>query len=141
MWCCAMATASFSCAARAPAATSASTSAVRSASAATSIRRTATSPAACSANGARRSRPTSCPNFEPIGVLNDDDNAVGAVHLGLVFVAQADGRPVAIRERDKLEGRFASWRRGRCGRRQARDVERLLFDFLAETASGRIIVR
>ena len=49
------------------------------------------------------------PDFEPLGILNDDDNPVGAVHLGLIFAAHAVGRPVAIREIDKLEGRFAGW--------------------------------
>jgi len=48
------------------------------------------------------------PDFDPIGVLNDDENDVGAVHLGLVFSADASGRPVAIRETHKLEGAFAS---------------------------------
>jgi len=47
------------------------------------------------------------PQFEPMGVLNDDADPVGAVHLGLVFAADAGGRPVAIRETDKLSGRFA----------------------------------
>jgi predicted NUDIX family phosphoesterase len=32
---------------------------------------------------------------------------VGAVHLGVVFVVQAAGREVAVRERDKLVGAFA----------------------------------
>ncbi|MGZ3587314.1 MAG: NUDIX domain-containing protein [Candidatus Limnocylindrales bacterium] len=48
------------------------------------------------------------PQFEPFGLLNDDDDPVGAVHLGLDFVARADGRSVAVRERDKLEGGFAT---------------------------------
>lgn len=48
------------------------------------------------------------PEFEPIGILNDDENAVGAVHLGLVFAADARGRPVGIRERHKLSGEFAT---------------------------------
>ncbi|CAN5807903.1 NUDIX domain-containing protein [soil metagenome] len=48
------------------------------------------------------------PEFDPLGVLNDDDDPVGAVHLGLVFAAQAAGRPVTIRETHKLEGRFAT---------------------------------
>ena len=48
------------------------------------------------------------PDFVPIGLLNDDDNDVGAVHLGLVYVADAAGRPVEIREKHKLEGVFAS---------------------------------
>ncbi|CAN5653888.1 NUDIX domain-containing protein [soil metagenome] len=48
------------------------------------------------------------PRFEPVGVLNDDTNPVGAVHLGLVFTADAGGQPVAIRETAKLSGGFAT---------------------------------
>ncbi|MEO8509866.1 MAG: NUDIX hydrolase [Chloroflexota bacterium] len=48
------------------------------------------------------------PDFEPRGLLNDDSNAVGAVHLGVVFEVQAAGRPVAVREHDKLVGAFAA---------------------------------
>ena len=33
------------------------------------------------------------PAFQLIGLLNDDSNPVGAVHLGVVFEVQADGRP------------------------------------------------
>jgi predicted NUDIX family phosphoesterase len=47
------------------------------------------------------------PQFELIGVLNDDSNPVGAVHLGVVFTVEADGRAVAVREHDKLVGAFA----------------------------------
>jgi predicted NUDIX family phosphoesterase len=46
------------------------------------------------------------PAFVPLALLNDDTTAVGAVHLGVVFVADAAGRPVEVRETDKLEGRF-----------------------------------
>jgi predicted NUDIX family phosphoesterase len=46
------------------------------------------------------------PTFQPLGVLNDDDNPVGAVHLGLVYSADAGGRSVEIRETEKLEGSF-----------------------------------
>ena len=48
------------------------------------------------------------PEFEPIALLNDDTTDVGAVHLGVVFVADAAGRPVAVREHDKLTGAFAT---------------------------------
>lgn len=48
------------------------------------------------------------PRFEPLGVLNDDTDPVGAVHLGLVFTADASGRPVGIRETAKLSGGFAT---------------------------------
>ena len=76
------------------------------------------------------------PDFVPIGLLNDDDNEVGAVHLGLVYAADAGGRPVVIREKHKLEGAFAS----------VGDVEEvhdkletwsaLLFDFLRRDTEG-----
>ena len=46
------------------------------------------------------------PRFELVGLLNDDSNPVGSVHLGVVFVVEADGRPVAVRETEKLRGRF-----------------------------------
>jgi predicted NUDIX family phosphoesterase len=58
------------------------------------------------------------PEFELIGMLNDDGNPVGAVHLGVVFTVEARGRAVGVRERDKLVGSFvepaevaASWDR------------------------------
>ncbi len=46
------------------------------------------------------------PVFEPVGLLNDDTTEVGAVHLGVVFQADVAGRPVAIRETEKLTGSF-----------------------------------
>jgi predicted NUDIX family phosphoesterase len=56
------------------------------------------------------------PAFQLVGLLNDDSNPVGAVHLGVVFTVEADGRPVEVREREKLTGAFvepdavaASW--------------------------------
>jgi predicted NUDIX family phosphoesterase len=48
------------------------------------------------------------PAFEPLALLNDDTTDVGSVHLGIVFVADATGRPVAVREHDKLTGAFAT---------------------------------
>jgi predicted NUDIX family phosphoesterase len=48
------------------------------------------------------------PEFTPIGLLNDDRNPVGSVHLGLVYEVDAAGRPFSVRERDKLSGRLAS---------------------------------
>jgi predicted NUDIX family phosphoesterase len=46
------------------------------------------------------------PPFRLIGLLNDDTTDVGSVHLGVVFEARADGRPVAVRETHKLSGAF-----------------------------------
>ena len=47
------------------------------------------------------------PEFRLVGVLNDDTTEVGAVHLGAVYVAEAAGRAVAVRETAKLTGAFA----------------------------------
>ena len=47
------------------------------------------------------------PEFAPIALLNDDTTEVGAVHLGAVYVADAAGAAVAVRETDKLTGSFA----------------------------------
>ncbi len=47
------------------------------------------------------------PRFQLVGLLNDDTNPVGSVHLGVVFTVEADGAAVAVREHDKLTGRFA----------------------------------
>lgn len=41
-----------------------------------------------------------------IGLLKDDDVLVGQVHVGVVFEADAAGRALAVRETDKLSGRF-----------------------------------
>jgi len=70
------------------------------------------------------------PDYAPIGVLNDDDNAVGAVHLGLVYAADAGGRPVDIREKHKLEGAFASVDEVRAVEDKLETWSALLFDFL-----------
>lgn len=48
------------------------------------------------------------PEFRLVGLLNDDSNAVGAVHLGVVFTVEAAGRPLTIREREKLVGTFVT---------------------------------
>lgn len=47
------------------------------------------------------------PRPQLVGVLNDDATDVGRVHLGVVYIADAAGRSVAVRETDKLEGDFA----------------------------------
>jgi predicted NUDIX family phosphoesterase len=70
------------------------------------------------------------PGFVPIGLLNDDTTAVGAVHVGVVFVADAAGRPVAIRETDKLTGSFATTGETAAVRDAMETWSRLVFDAL-----------
>jgi predicted NUDIX family phosphoesterase len=46
------------------------------------------------------------PEFEFVGLLNDDSVAVGKHHLGVVYLADAAGRDVQVRETHKLSGSF-----------------------------------
>jgi predicted NUDIX family phosphoesterase len=73
--------------------------------------------------------------FEPdlrfVGLLNDDTTDVGRVHLGVVFVADAGGRPVAVRETDKLSGAFAPAGAVRDVRDRLETWSRLVFDHFA----------
>jgi predicted NUDIX family phosphoesterase len=48
------------------------------------------------------------PGFRLVGLLNDDTTDVGSVHVGAVYMADAGGLPVDIRETDKLTGSFAT---------------------------------
>lgn len=72
--------------------------------------------------------------FDPqprfVGLLNDDTTPVGRVHLGLVFEIDAAGRPVAIREKDKLSGGFASTDAVRAVADQLETWSRLVFEHL-----------
>jgi predicted NUDIX family phosphoesterase len=71
------------------------------------------------------------PDFEPLGLLNDDSNPVGAVHLGLVYAADAGGRPVAIRETHKLSGQFVEMNLVADVADKLETWSALLFDFLS----------
>src|SRR5260221_4523446 len=76
------------------------------------------------------------PDFELAGLLNDDTTDVGSVHLGAVFLADAAGRTVAIREVKKLTGAFAE--RGAVGAvREAMETwSRLAFDALGSVPAA-----
>jgi predicted NUDIX family phosphoesterase len=75
------------------------------------------------------------PDFEPLGLLNDDSTAVGQVHIGFVYTADAAGRHVAIRETDKLEGSFVPTERVAELRDHLETWSRLAFDALTERPS------
>ena len=70
------------------------------------------------------------PDFELVGLLNDDTTDVGSVHLGAVFVADATGREVAIREVEKLAGAFAEPAAVAAVRDEMETWSRLVFDAL-----------
>ncbi len=71
------------------------------------------------------------PRFELVGLLNDDTTEVGSVHLGVVFVADAAGTPVAIRETEKLSAEWAEDRAVRAVEDRMETWSRIVFDALA----------
>ena len=70
------------------------------------------------------------PSFRLVGLLNDDTTEVGAVHLGAVYVADAAGRPVEIRETHKLTGAFAEPHEVAAVTDRMETWSRLCFEFL-----------
>jgi predicted NUDIX family phosphoesterase len=68
------------------------------------------------------------PELRLVGLLNDDSTPVGAVHLGVVYEAQADGRAVAIRETDKLVGEFVEPPAVRDGYEHLETWSQIVFD-------------
>ena len=77
------------------------------------------------------------PAFRLIGLLNDDTTDVGRVHLGAVFVADAAGRSVEIREIDKLTGRFATSRDVAAVADDMETWSRLVFEALEDDPGSR----
>jgi predicted NUDIX family phosphoesterase len=73
------------------------------------------------------------PVFTPYALLNDDTTEVGAVHLGVVILAEAEGRPVSVRETEKLSGAFATPAEIAAGAEHLETWSRIVFDAL-ETA-------
>ena len=71
------------------------------------------------------------PEFRFVGLLNDDTTAVGRVHVGLVYEGDAAGRPVAIRETEKLSGSFVPASEVAAVMDRMETWSRLAFEFLA----------
>ncbi len=69
-----------------------------------------------------------------LGLLNDDDALVGQVHVGVVFEADAAGRALAIRETDKLQGRFVLPREVRPVYARMETWSQLLYDHVTAPA-------
>jgi predicted NUDIX family phosphoesterase len=76
------------------------------------------------------------PEFRLVGLLNDDTTDVGAVHLGAVYVADAAGRSVAIRETDKLTGTFVPEDEVAAVADRLETWSRLVFEFLVGEPSA-----
>jgi predicted NUDIX family phosphoesterase len=76
------------------------------------------------------------PDFQLVGLLNDDTDPVGAVHLGVVFRADARGRAVRVRESEKLEGEFVAPVQILRVYDRLETWSSLLYDYLTERSGG-----
>jgi predicted NUDIX family phosphoesterase len=76
------------------------------------------------------------PAVRLVGLLNDDTTEVGAVHLGAVYVADAAGRAVTVRETDKLTGSFVPPAGVEAVVEQLETWSRLIFEHLATDRAG-----
>ena len=70
------------------------------------------------------------PVFTPYALLNDDTTDVGAVHLGVVILAEAEARAVSVRETEKLSGAFATPGEVAAGAEHLETWSRIVFDAL-----------
>jgi predicted NUDIX family phosphoesterase len=77
------------------------------------------------------------PQFEYVGLLNDDSVEVGVHHLGVVYLADAAGRSVAVREVEKLSGSFEEISVVRSVYERMETWSQLAFDAVVETGLGR----
>ena len=77
------------------------------------------------------------PEFHFVGLLNDDGSPVGQVHLGVVYVGDAGGRRVMIRETDKLTGGFVETATVASVRDRLETWSRIAFEWLAGEAALR----
>jgi len=76
------------------------------------------------------------PDFRPVGLLNDDSDPVGAVHLGVVYSVEAAGRPARVRETDKLEAEFVAPLQVLRVYERLETWSSLVYDYLFERARG-----
>ncbi|MFO1541255.1 MAG: NUDIX domain-containing protein [Chloroflexota bacterium] len=71
-----------------------------------------------------------------IGLLNDESDPVGRVHLGIVYAVEVGGRPVAVRESEKLSGAFVAPLGVLRVYDRLETWSSLLYDFLTERRPG-----
>lgn len=81
------------------------------------------------------------PAFTPYALLNDDTTDVGAVHLGVVVLADTSGRPVDVRETHKLSGAFASPAEVAAGIDHLETWSRIVFEALEAAPAGEARTR
>ena len=76
------------------------------------------------------------PAFTPIGLLNDDGDDVGRVHLGIVFIATLTSLDIHIRETHKLAGSLVPMREAVRRREELEGWSARLIDTIAEVSAN-----
>jgi predicted NUDIX family phosphoesterase len=79
------------------------------------------------------------PDFEFLGLLNDDTVEVGVHHLGIVYLADAAGRKVTVRETHKLTGSFETVGSARAVYDRMETWSQLALDAVVEGLRGRAV--
>lgn len=73
---------------------------------------------------------------ECVGMINDDQSAVGRVHLGIVHIFDLDSAKVRPREESILETGFAHPAELMSDREQFETWSQIVLDYLSHTAAG-----
>jgi predicted NUDIX family phosphoesterase len=76
------------------------------------------------------------PQFTPLGLLNDDGDDVGRVHLGVVFIARLTSPSIHIRETHKLAGSLVPVREALRRREELEGWSARLIDTIAEVSAN-----
>ena len=78
------------------------------------------------------------PEFRYLGLLNDDEVEVGRHHLGVVYLAEAAGRPVEVRETHKLSGSFETLETAMAAYDRMESWSQLVLDALSDRTLGTL---
>jgi predicted NUDIX family phosphoesterase len=76
------------------------------------------------------------PQFTPLGLLNDDGDDVGRVHLGIVFIATLTSPSIHIRETHKLAGSLVPVGEALRRKDELEGWSARLIDTIAKVAAG-----
>ena len=76
------------------------------------------------------------PQFTPLGLLNDDGDDVGRVHLGVVFIATLTSPSIHIRETHKLAGSLVPVSEALRRKDELEGWSARLIDTIAKVAAG-----
>ncbi|OGI14388.1 hypothetical protein A3K63_01980 [Candidatus Micrarchaeota archaeon RBG_16_49_10] len=76
-------------------------------------------------------------DYKVLGFINDDSNSVGRVHFGVVFLIEAEGSDIRVKETDVLEGKMMTLK-GIAGIRDSlENWSKIVFDYISSTTKTK----